>query len=80
MKFELTKSSLVLVAARELAKDFGTKDPGNYSMTIVPQSLNPAMLYVTDQSAHKAIAYKVDIFANTMVPMTPVDLNAAFPG
>jgi hypothetical protein len=80
LKFEVTKDSLVPVAARELTKDFGAKEPGRYSMTTVPVSRILGLLYVTDQLTHKAIAYKVDIIQNTITPMTPIDLNAVFAG
>jgi hypothetical protein len=80
LKFEVTKDSLVPVAGRELAKDFGTKGPGSYSMTTVQLTSIRGLLYVTDQFAHKAIAYKVDIIQNTITPMTPIDLNTIFAG
>jgi hypothetical protein len=80
LKFEVTKDSLVPVAGRELAKDFGTKGPGIYSMTTVQLTNIRGLLYITDQFAHKAIAYKVDIIQNTITPMTPIDLNTVFSG
>jgi hypothetical protein len=80
LKFEVTKDTLVPIAGRELTKDFGTKEPGNYAMTTVQVSRILGMLYVTDQITHKAIAYKVDVIQNTLVPTPPIDLNAVFPG
>ena len=80
LKFEMTKDSLVRVATRDLAKDFGTKGPGSYSMATVQISRVLALLYVTDQLSHKANAYKVNIITNTMVPVTPIDLNTVLTG
>lgn len=80
LKSGVTKDTLVLVAGRDLTKDFGAKEPGCYSMTTVPAGRILGLLYVTDQLTHKAVAYKVDIIQNTITPMTPVDLNAVFAG
>ena len=80
LKFEVTKDSLIPVAGRDLAKDFGTREPGTYSMTTVQLNRILGLLYVTDQLTHKAIAYKVDVIQNKMAPTPPIDLNAVFAG
>lgn len=78
LKYDRPKDQLVPIAGRDLQKDFAGKEPGEFSMTTVQLRSNLGLLYVTDYTAHRAIAYKVDLIAGTILPNTPLDLDALF--
>ncbi len=78
LKYDQVKRQLIPIAGRNLTKDFGSEEPGLYSMVTTQLTGQTGLLYVTDCGAHRAIVYRIDLTNNTVTPQQPLDLTKIF--